>query len=80
LRCTLAHGLQFLSGGGHGGLDGGDLATPALVPDLLEAVDDVGVDLLETWHVGRVQRVAGADDRDAMTGDPQYGRLTAGRR
>ncbi|WP_405192944.1 hypothetical protein [Streptomyces anulatus] len=54
LRCTLAHGLQLLRGGGHGGLDGGDLAKPALVPGLLGAVDEVGVDLLEAWHLGWV--------------------------
>ncbi|MFJ8313302.1 MULTISPECIES: hypothetical protein [unclassified Streptomyces] len=38
----------------HGGLDGGDLAEPALVPGLLEAVDEVGMDLLEAWHPGWV--------------------------
>lgn len=54
LGCTLAHGLQLLPGGGHGGLDGGDLAEPALVLGLLEAVDEVGVDLLEAWHLGWV--------------------------
>ncbi len=54
MRCTVAHGLQLLGGGGQGGLDGGDLAEPALVPGLLEAVDEVGVDLLEAWHLGRV--------------------------
>ncbi|MEU0691171.1 hypothetical protein [Streptomyces uncialis] len=36
------------------GLDGVDLAEPALVPGLLEAVDEVGVDLLKAWHLGRV--------------------------
>lgn len=52
---TVAHGLQ-LQGGGQGGLDGGDFAEPALVPGLLEAVDEVGVDLLEAWHLGGVHK------------------------
>ncbi|MEU0810944.1 hypothetical protein [Streptomyces sp. NPDC005970] len=54
LSCTLTHGLKFLGGGSQGGLDGGDLAEPALDLGLLEAVDEVGVDLLEAWHLGWV--------------------------
>jgi hypothetical protein len=54
LRCTIAHGLQFLRGGGHGGLDRGDFAEPALVLGLLEAVDEIGVDLLKAWQLGWV--------------------------
>ncbi|MFE9429084.1 hypothetical protein ACFYNO_39755 [Kitasatospora sp. NPDC006697] len=54
LGCPVAHGRQLLYGGGHGGLDGGDLAEPALIPGFLEAADEVGVDLLEAWHLGWV--------------------------
>ena len=41
LSCPVSHGRQLLCGGGHGGLNGGDLAEPALVPGFLKAVDEV---------------------------------------
>ena len=50
----VTHGLEFLGGGGHGGLDGGDLAQPSLVPGLPEPVAQVGADLFQPWHLGRV--------------------------
>ncbi|MFG2631787.1 hypothetical protein [Streptomyces sp. NPDC048473] len=54
LSRAVAHGLQLLRGGGHSGLDCGDLAEPALVPGLLESVDEVGADLLKARHLVRV--------------------------
>ncbi|MFG2895001.1 hypothetical protein [Streptomyces sp. NPDC048248] len=45
----MAQSCSSLAAGGH-------LAKPALAPGLLEAVDEVGVDLLETWHLGRVHK------------------------
>jgi hypothetical protein len=56
------HGLQFLRGGGQGGLDRGDLAEPALVPGLLKAIEEIGVDLLQARHLGRVNPKEGASD------------------
>lgn len=50
----VAHGSQLLCGGGHSGLDGGDLAKPALVLGFLQAVDEVSADLLKAWHLGWV--------------------------
>ena len=55
----LAHGFQFLRGGGQGGLDRGDLAEPALVPGLLEPVGEVRADLLQARHLGRVNHGGG---------------------
>ncbi|EMF56384.1 hypothetical protein GTY82_06300 [Streptomyces sp. SID5476] len=43
---------SFCAAAGQSGLDGGDLAEPALILRLLEVVDEVGVDLLEPWHLG----------------------------
>jgi hypothetical protein len=51
---TVAHGLQLLGGGGQSGLDRSDLAEPAMVLGLLVPIDEVGVDLAEAWHLGRV--------------------------
>jgi hypothetical protein len=39
-----AHGVQFLDGGCHGGLDRGDLAESALLLGFLEPVGEVGTD------------------------------------
>jgi len=50
----LVHGSQLLRGGGQGGLDRGDLPEPALVLGFLETVGQVGVDLLQPWHLGWV--------------------------
>jgi len=38
-----------LAGGGQGGLDRGDFTEPALLPGLLEAIQEIGVDLLQPW-------------------------------
>jgi hypothetical protein len=56
------HGLQFLCGGGQGGLDRGDLAEPALFPRLPEPVAQVGVDLFQPRLLGRVDPEEGASD------------------
>src|SRR5258708_16765003 len=58
----LAHGFQFLRGGGQGGLDRGDFAEPALLPGLLKAIEEVGVDLLEPWALSWVNAKEGASD------------------
>ena len=58
----LAHGFQFLRRGGQGGLDCGDFAEPALLPGLLEAIEEVGVDLLEPWPLSWVNAKEGASD------------------
>ena len=58
----LAHGFQFLRGGGQGGLDRGDLAEPALVPGLLEPVGEVRADRLQARHLGRVNPEEGTSD------------------
>jgi len=55
LRCAVAHGFQLLRGD-YGGLDRGDFAEPALVLGLLEAVDEVGVDLLKARRLNRRRR------------------------
>ncbi|MCW2917647.1 MAG: hypothetical protein JWN52_5715 [Actinomycetia bacterium] len=60
--CELPHGFQFLAGGGQGGLDRGDLAQPALLFGLLEPVAQVGVDLLQPWHLGGVDPKEWASD------------------
>jgi hypothetical protein len=49
-----AHGLEFLGRGGHGGLDRCDFSQPALLFGLLQAVDEVGVDLPQSRRLGRV--------------------------
>ncbi|MFD7612379.1 hypothetical protein [Streptomyces sp. NPDC059828] len=46
LGSEVAHGGEFLLGGGEAGLDRGDLAEPALFLGLLEPVEQVRVDLL----------------------------------
>jgi hypothetical protein len=56
----LAHGFQFLRRGGQGGLDRGDFAEPALLPGLLEAIEEGGVDLLEPWPLSWVNAKEGA--------------------
>jgi hypothetical protein len=48
------HGLQFLCGGGQGGLDRGDLVEPALFPGFLKPVAQVGTDLFQSPFLGRV--------------------------
>ena len=53
---------SFCACGGQGGLDRGDFAEPALVPGLLEAVEEVGVDLLQPWHLSWVNPEEGASD------------------
>ena len=58
----LAHGFQFLRRGGQGGLDRGDFAEPALLPGLLEAIEEIGVDLLEPWSLSWVNAEEGAPD------------------
>jgi hypothetical protein len=42
-----AHSFKLLGCGGHGGLDRGDLAEPALLLGLAESVGEVGVDLFQ---------------------------------
>jgi hypothetical protein len=54
--------LQFLCGGGQGGLDRGDLAEPALLLCLLEPVAQVGVDLFQPLLLGWVDPEEGASD------------------
>jgi hypothetical protein len=49
-----AHGFELLFGGGHGGLDRGDLTHPAVLLGLPESVGEVGVDLLQSRELGRV--------------------------
>src|SRR5215472_14813267 len=56
------HGRQFLRGSSQGGLDRGDLAKPALVPGFFEPVEEVGVDLLQPGHLGRVNPEEGTSD------------------
>ena len=58
----LAHGFQFLHGGGQGGLDRGDLAEPALFPGLLEPGAQVGVDLFQPWYLSWVNPKERAPD------------------
>jgi len=48
------HGGQLLLRGGKTGLDRGDLAEPSLFFGLLEPVEEAGVDLFQTWHLGWV--------------------------
>jgi hypothetical protein len=57
-----AHGFKFLCGGGHGGLDCGDLAEPALLLCLLEPVAQVGVDLFQPRHLSWVNPEEWASD------------------
>ena len=52
--CLLAHGLQLLFGGGHGGLYRGDLAKPALLLGLLKSAGEVGLDVLQPRQLGWV--------------------------
>jgi hypothetical protein len=49
-----AHGFKFLCCSGHCGFDRGDFAQPALLLSLLEPVDEVGVDLLQSGLLGWV--------------------------
>jgi hypothetical protein len=46
--------VKFLLGGDESGLDRGDIAEPALTLGLLEAVVEVGVDLLQPRYLGWV--------------------------
>jgi hypothetical protein len=57
-----AHGFKFLRGGGHGGLDRGDLAEPALFLCLLGPVVQVGADLFQSRYLGWVDAEEGASD------------------
>ena len=50
----LTHGLELLAGGGQGGLDRGDFTEPALLPGLLKAINEIGVDLLQSWSLSWV--------------------------
>jgi hypothetical protein len=43
-------------------LDRGDFAEPALLPDLMEAVEEVGVDLLESWPLSRADAEGATSD------------------
>jgi hypothetical protein len=56
------HCDEFLVGGGEGGLDRGDLTEPALVLGFLESVDEVGADLVQSPHLGWVNREQRASD------------------
>ena len=58
----LPHGLQFLRCGGHGGLDRGDLAEPALFLGLLEPVGEIGADLFQARHLSWVDPQEGASE------------------
>lgn len=49
-----AHSLEFLCGGGYGGLDRGDLAQPALFLGFPQPVDEVGADPFQPRHLSRV--------------------------
>jgi hypothetical protein len=57
-----AHGFKLLGCGGHGGLDRGDLAQPALLLCLREPVDKVGVDLLQPRQLGWINPKEWASD------------------
>src|SRR6266568_8859255 len=57
-----AHSVELLGCGRHGGLDRGDLAHPALILDLLETVGEVGVNLLQSRQLGRVDPKQWASD------------------
>jgi hypothetical protein len=59
---VVAHGFEFLCGGGQGGLDRGDLAEPALFSGLPEPVAEVGADLFQPRYLGRVDAEEGASD------------------
>jgi hypothetical protein len=61
-RRYLAHGGQLLRGSGQGGLDRGDFTEPALILGFLETVGQVGVDLFQPWHLGRVDAKERASD------------------
>jgi hypothetical protein len=58
----VAHRGEFLLGGGEARLDRRDLAEPALFLGLLEAVDQVGADLLQPGHLLGVGPQDGAAD------------------
>src|SRR6266496_4927565 len=68
----LAHGFQFLRGGGQGGLDRGDLAEPVLVPGLLEPVGEVRADRLQARHLGRVNPEEGTSDAPLTELTPMF--------
>ena len=57
-----AHGLQLLRGGGHGGLDRGDLTEPALIFGFLEPVAEVGMDLFQPRNLSWVNAEERASD------------------
>ena len=57
-----AHGLEFLYGGGQGGLDRGDLAKPALFSGLLVPVAEVGADFFQPRHLSWVNPKERASD------------------
>jgi hypothetical protein len=58
----VAHGLQLLASGGHGGLDSGDLAEPALLLCLPEPVAEVGADLFKPRYLSWVDPEERASD------------------
>lgn len=72
----LAHGFQFLPGGGHGGLYRGDLAEPALFPGLGEPAGQAGADLFKTRLLVGVDPEEGASDTSFMR---PWGPVVAGR-
>jgi hypothetical protein len=49
-----AHRIQLLLRRSQGGLDRGDFAEPALFLGLIEPVDQIGVELLQSWQLAWV--------------------------
>jgi hypothetical protein len=58
----IAHRGELLCGGGNAGLDRGDFTQPALLLRLVESVDEVGVDLLQSWLLSWVNSKQRASD------------------
>ncbi|MGP3936839.1 hypothetical protein [Nonomuraea sp. KM88] len=54
--------MELLAGGSEGGFDGSHFAEPALFFGLGEAVDEVGVDLLQPGLLSWVDAKEGASD------------------
>lgn len=57
-----AHGFEFSDSGGHGGLDRGNFAQPALLFRLLKAVNEVGMDLLHPRYLSWIDPEQWAPD------------------
>lgn len=62
LSGEFAHRGELLRGGGNAGLDRGDVTQPALLLRLVESVDEVGVDLLQSWLLSWVNPKQRASD------------------